>query len=271
MKEYILKPSSLSYLCYHCEYIKQNYNLFNSSIAAGITQTLDGIEKKYFLGDSIKIDTKLKDGETIDPYNVSFFSKTLLDNKKRPYRIKGKGDGIIKFKDGTCGIIDYKTSKFKKKDKKDTFKEKDLLKKITEYDPQLHAYYLLYANLENDQNFLEEKYKEKYPDSKKDSIIKNVNRTLERINKISVLNPKIFGLVFIYPENSNFEKGIDIKFSHVFKEVKIDLVNFKNKVTNYLDVMHNPEPPEPNSGPNKSCCGTMQGFFFDKKKLKLNK
>jgi len=267
MKEYILNPSSLTYLCYHCEYMKQNHNLFNKSISAGITQTLDGIEKNYFLGDSAKIDSKLKGGETIDPYNVSFFSKTLYDNKKRPFRIKGKGDAIIKFEDGTCGIIDYKTSKFKKKDKKDPFKEDNLLEKIIEYDPQLHAYYLLYANLENNKNFLEYKYKEKYPDSKKESAIKNINRTLKRIDKISVSKPKIFGLVFVYPENSNFEEGIDVKFSYIFREVKIDLVNFKNKVTSYLDFMHKPEPPEPNSGPNKGCCGIMHKFFYDKKKL----
>ena len=85
-KEYILNPSALSYLCYHCEYMKQNYDLYNSSISAGITQTLDGIQKKYFLGDSTKIDKKLKDGETIDPYNISddyknkkWFTKTLCD------------------------------------------------------------------------------------------------------------------------------------------------------------------------------------------------
>ena len=50
-KEIVLTPSSLSYLCSHCLYMKQNYGLFNKSISAGITQTLDGIEKNYFLGD----------------------------------------------------------------------------------------------------------------------------------------------------------------------------------------------------------------------------
>ena len=266
MKEYILNPSALSYLCYHCAYMKQNHDLYNSSISAGITQTLDGIEKNYFLGDSSKIDKKLKGGITIDPYNVSFFSKLLFDNKKRPFRIKGKGDAIIKFKDGTCGIIDYKTSKFQKKDKKDPFKEENLLKKIREYDPQLHAYYLLYANLEIDKNFLEDRYKEKYPSSKKESASKNIETTLKRINEISVLKPKIFGLVFIYPEDYNFDNGIDVKFSHMFSEVKIDLEKFKKKVTNYLDIMHQPEPPEP----NEKCCGIMHNFFYDKKKL-LNK
>ena len=65
MREYIINPSALSYLCYHCAYMKQNHGLYNSSISAGITQTLDGIEKNYFLGDSSKIDKKLKNGERL--------------------------------------------------------------------------------------------------------------------------------------------------------------------------------------------------------------
>ena len=44
-KEYIINPSALSYFCPHCEYLKQNYNLLNKSISAGITGELDGIEK----------------------------------------------------------------------------------------------------------------------------------------------------------------------------------------------------------------------------------
>ena len=44
-KEYIINPSALSYLCNHCAYMRQNFNLYNDTISAGITQTLDGIEK----------------------------------------------------------------------------------------------------------------------------------------------------------------------------------------------------------------------------------
>ena len=129
-KEYIINPSALSYFCSHCEYLKQNHNLFNSSVSAGITQTLDSLEKDYFLGDCRKIDSSLPEGEVIDPYNDTFFSKILEDNKGRPFRIKGKGDAIIKFKDNTCGIIDYKTSKFQKHvSKPDSFKPDDLAKK----------------------------------------------------------------------------------------------------------------------------------------------
>ena len=42
-KEYIINPSALSYFCSHCEYLKQNYNLVNKSISAGITGELDGM------------------------------------------------------------------------------------------------------------------------------------------------------------------------------------------------------------------------------------
>ena len=44
-QEYVINPSALSYFCAHCEYLKQNHGLYNSSIAAGITQTLDSLEK----------------------------------------------------------------------------------------------------------------------------------------------------------------------------------------------------------------------------------
>ena len=96
------------------------------------------------------------------------------------------------------------------------------------------------------------------------AVIPNIERTLNRIEEIKVSKPKIFGLVFIYPENSNFDKGKYVEFSHAFKEVKIDIKNFKKKVTDYLDVMYKLEPPEP----NLDCCGIMHNFFYDKKKLK---
>ena len=46
------------------------------------------------------------------------------------------------------------------------------------------------------------------------------------LNSLVFSKPKIFGLVFVYPENSNFDKGKYVEFSHTFKEVKIDIKNF---------------------------------------------
>ncbi len=267
-KEYIINPSALSYLCNHCAYLKQNYDLQNESISAGITSTLDGIEKNYFLGDSKKIDSNLDEGTTIDPYNNTFFSKVLFDKKNRPYRIKGKGDAIIKFKDGSCGIVDYKTSKFKKNpNKSDSFKPEDLQKKVDEYNPQLHAYYLLYSNLEIDEGFLRKKYQETYPKTKEPKITEGVNRVLNKIKEISVEKPKIFGLVFVYPEETNFKNGINVRFSHNFTEVKIDLETFKKKITNYLDMLYKNKPPPPPI----DCGCHMHKFFYDSKKLSKKK
>ena len=264
-KEYIINPSALSHFCSHCEYLKQNHNLYNSSVSAGITQTLDSLEKDYFLGDCRKIDSSLPEGEVIDPYNDTFFSKILEDNKGRPFRIKGKGDAIIKFKDNTCGIIDYKTSKFQKHvSKPDSFKPDDLAKKIREYDPQLHAYYLLYSNLEKDKFFLRDQYIKRYRAKKEETIKKGVKRVLEKIADVEVNKAKIFGLVFIYPEGGISSEGINIKMTHKFCEVQIDLDNFLEKITWYLDIMHQKEPPPPPESCN-NCI--MHKYFFDQSKL----
>ena len=246
----------LSYLCNHCIFEQNDLSMIQ----------VDGIEKDYFLGDSKKIDESLEKGETIDPYNVTFYSKTLFDNKKRPFRIKGKGDAIVKFEDGSCGIIDYKTSKFKKNSSKktDSFKVSDLEKKIKEYNPQLHAYYLLYSNLETDFEFLKLIYTNKYPRSKEPKITEGVNRTLNRIKEISVDQAKIFGLVFVYPEESTFKDGINVKFSHQFEEVKIDMENFYKKITDYLDMLYEKKPPKPPI----DCGCRMHKFFYNEEKLK---
>ena len=240
MKIYTISPSELSYVCDHCAYIGKNFNLYPKKISAGVTQTLDSMEKDYFLGDVKKIDKNIKNGETIDPFNISFFSKILKDNKNRPFRIKGKGDAIIDFEDGSSGIIDYKTSKFKEKNGKDYTKE--LKDKVNEYAPQLHGYSLLYSNLETDKKFLAEHSKAK----KTDSIIKSVEETLKKIKKITINKTSLLGLVFIYPEELKNKENISIDFSFKFTEVKYDLKNFMKTLTKYLDVLHDDEPPEPN-------------------------
>ena len=258
-KEYIISPSELSYLCEHCAYLGKNFNLYPDRISAGITQTLDGMQKDYFLGDASKIDNKLRDGTVIDPYNISFYSKILYDNKKRPFRFKGKGDAIINFKDGTAGIIDYKTSKFKEKDGKDF--SKNLEKKVFEYNPQLHAYSLLYSNLETDKDFLANKSLAKKPDS----ITKSVTEKLRKINNIKINKTKLLGLVFVYPEQLKVNNSITVDFSHKFVEVEINFKAFLNSITNYLDILHCDTPPLPTDH-----CGSRHNFFFDIKKLNKN-
>ena len=56
MKTFVISPSELSYVCDHCAYIGKNFNLYPKMISAGVTQTLDSMEKEYFLGDVKKKD-----------------------------------------------------------------------------------------------------------------------------------------------------------------------------------------------------------------------
>ena len=96
------------------------------------------------------------------------------------------------------GIIDYKTSKFKRIHQKiRPFKVSDL-EKINEYNPQLHVLFTLFK-FRNRFWILKLIYTNKYPRSKEPKITEGVNRTLNRIKEISVDQAKIFGLVFVYP------------------------------------------------------------------------
>lgn len=272
MKEndaYIISPSELSYICYHCSYLKQNYDLYNSSISAGITTTLDGIEKKYFLGDSKKISQDLPNGELVDPYNIVFHSKILKDNQGRKFRIKGKCDALIRFSDGSSGIIDFKTSKFKQAegDKKSKFTKEDLQTKINEYDPQLHAYSLLYSNLETDIDYLAEKSTAKTQEAK----VKSANIKLEKIKNISIKEAKTLGIVFIYPEEVMESNRLGVYFSHQYEPVKINMKNFMNLITKFISNLYQENPPPiPDScglpGYGKKCLAHK--FFYDEAKLK---
>ena len=84
-KEYIINPSALSYLCNHFYYLKQNYDLQNQSISAGITSTLDGIEKKRNPGKPIYLNMyeeshKVKGAKKL-PSSLEKALKHLTNNK----------------------------------------------------------------------------------------------------------------------------------------------------------------------------------------------
>ena len=266
---YIINPSELSYICYHCNYLKQNYNYFNSGVPAGVTQTLDGMEKEFFLGDSKKIDESIPDGETINPFNNTFYTRVLEDNKDRPFRIKGKCDALIKFNDKTSGIIDYKTSKYEKnpfKDK-DSFKREDLEEKIKQYDPQLHCYDLLYRNLETDVEFLKWQHKNSYPNTKDMSKIADGAKKLQAKSEIvKIQKTSLMGLFFISPKNMESTRQMNINFAYKYRKVEIKQEAFMKFLTAYIDILYQKAPP-----PYPEDCGVKKcfshKFFYDEKKL----
>ena len=87
---YIINPSELSYPCPHCQFLRQNYKYYNSGVSAGVTQTLDGMQKEFFLGNSKKIDEEIPEGTVYDPTNYTLSSIILNDNKDRPFRIEAR-------------------------------------------------------------------------------------------------------------------------------------------------------------------------------------
>jgi|TARA_Y100000310_G_C20471778_1_gene710430 hypothetical protein len=270
-EKYIINPSELSYICHHCAHLKHNYDLEDKGISAGITGELDSLEKKYFLGDVKKLGEKIPKGTIInaDHLNMSFQSKILCDKKNRTFRIKGKGDAIIKFEDKTHGIIDYKTSKFK--DKKGKNYSKELQDKINEYNAQLHCYDLLYSNLETDKEFLIENLKSSRPTWKEETILNKVNERIEKIKEISIKKTSLMGLVFVYPEELVNQDSLLINFSFTYENVKYEPEKFIDFLTDYIDHLEQPNPPpipEKCKDPkNRQHC-VMHTHFYDEKKIK---
>ena len=91
-----------------------------------------------------------------------------------------------------------------------------------------------------------------------------MKKILDKIEDVQVDKVKLFGLVFIYPEEVDFTNGLNVQMSHQFCEVPIDMKNFIQKITDYLDVMHQDQPPPPPENCNKCL---MHKYFYDENKL----
>lgn len=112
-----IAPSDISFLadCPHCLWHKYNTGLKNVSIFPGVFSTLDVNQKKYFnpLGTKA-ISNDLPDGEVDQRIADKFItSKVLQDFEGRPFQLGGKADLILKFYDGSYGVIDNKTAKIR--------------------------------------------------------------------------------------------------------------------------------------------------------------
>ena len=102
---------------------------------------------------------------------------------------------------------------------------------------------------------------------------KNTNITEIRVEEVDDHEEsKHFFRVYFYYENgkieimgeSTFTDGINVKFSHQFEEVKIDMKNFYKKITEYFDMLYKKNPPQP-----LNYCGCrMHKFFYNEEKLK---
>ena len=133
MERLKFSPSGLTYInCKRCFYLSYNYGINYSSGFPGVFSTFDITHKNRFQDLSTKeMFSNLPDGKFYKTVNSveaksrkknnesqfkemelpSFIrSDTLKDNKSREFFLAGKPDLVVKFDDGTYGILDFKTT-----------------------------------------------------------------------------------------------------------------------------------------------------------------
>ena len=131
-KNYKLSPSDFAFLwedCKRCFYLKVAKNFPPPrSIMAKIFTIIDGEMRAYFNGKRLeKIIPGFKPG-IVEHGEKWVQSKPIsIPNQESTCYVKGKLDTVVKFDDGTYGVIDFKTSQRKSEH-------------IPLYARQLHAY-----------------------------------------------------------------------------------------------------------------------------------
>jgi len=136
---YKLSPSDFAFLweeCKRCFYLKVKNNIYRPSPPMpGIFMVIDSEMKKCFKGKDTQIVTPAMPKGVIEEIDGDMVESEpiKLDNKSSTCYIRGKIDTIVKFDDGTFGVIDFKTSKVKEEN-------------LAKYGRQLHAYALALEN-----------------------------------------------------------------------------------------------------------------------------
>jgi len=129
-----LSPSDFAFLwneCKRCFYLKIVKNIARPSTPMPtIFVKIDSIMKDYFKHKcTTEFDKSLSKGKV--EFGDKWIQSQILDHKEtdNKFFIKGKTDTVVRFDDGTFGIVDFKTSKIRTEN-------------IEKYSRQLHAYAL---------------------------------------------------------------------------------------------------------------------------------
>ena len=148
-------PNNLNYIsCDRCFYLSHKYKIQYQSGFPTVFSTLDKYQKERYVNLTTRdLSSKLEEGsfyqvpsavekkkrkkENKPQYGEldlpgKVRSTTLFDNKNRPYFLEGKPDLVLKFKNQTYGVIDFKTTS-----------EAD---KTSFYKNQLEAYAQIFEN-----------------------------------------------------------------------------------------------------------------------------
>lgn len=134
-----LSPSSLDFQiskCHRCFFLSKKLGIQTNNYPPPVFNKLDVIQKDFFIDkDTSFLSKNLPPGHFLSnqdlPSKIS--SKVLKDKKERSFRLVGIPDLVIKFKNETYGIIDFKTTKIS--DQKANF-----------YKFQLEAYATIFEN-----------------------------------------------------------------------------------------------------------------------------
>ena len=138
-KEYLFSPSELDYKakkCPRCFYISKHYKINAGDRPPPVFSSFDAVQKPYFKNTDTKSwGADLPSGTIMDSNELpgKIVSEGLVDNKNRKFKLGGNPDIVVKFKDTSYGIIDFKTTNIKSD-------------KAENYRYQLEAYAQIFTN-----------------------------------------------------------------------------------------------------------------------------
>ena len=126
-----LSPSDFAFLwqeCQRCFYLKVVHRVNRPMTMPGIFNKIDSMMKQYFAN---KTTTEIS--SALPPGNVAYGEKWVeslpiaLPGHMSTCFIRGKFDTVVKFEDGSFGVIDFKTSEIRSSS-------------VSRYTRQLHSY-----------------------------------------------------------------------------------------------------------------------------------
>lgn len=229
MEEIIFAPSELDYKakkCLRCFYINKKHKISSGNFPPPVFSSFDVCQTNYFKSKNIKdLTDYLPEGRIMSKEELPkvITSKTLLDNKDRPFILKGKPDVVIKFTLEGYGIIDFKTTILKDN-------------KSEDYKYQLEAYAQIFLN----------------PGSTKTA----PTPKLDPILHMGILQ-------FYPENIFDHKLGeCDLKMITKYSPLQRDKEDFFNHITNLIDLLKSDELPDFNQNCNECAFVIKQNNFL---------
>ncbi len=216
-KEYSFSPSELDYKakkCPRCYYIHKHYKINAGDRPPPVFSSFDAVQKPYFKTTNTKDWCgDLPEGEIMDSNELpgKIVSDGLVDNKNRKFKLAGNPDIVVKFKEKSFGIIDFKTTIIS-------------LDKAEKYRYQLEAYAQIFS-----------------------SPGKTKTAATPKLNPITHMGILQF---YPQSITDHTDHNCDFKMKTSYSVLKRDEKDFYNYITNLIDLLDQPKIPSLNSDCN---------------------